>query len=141
MVHALQEACRVLRANSFLIDLRPAIEHGRVGLTRDGRFTVQWVMGESLARYRAASRSLRVAKDLKLFSHRTSSRFSCITTFPSVEHLKDWLQDWYEPESKGHVDKLARQVEKANKQLRFTGKIVAEVPFMLKVLTKRNVLS
>jgi hypothetical protein len=138
MVHALQEAWRVLRANSCLIDLRPAIEHGRIGLIRDGRFTIQWVMGESLASYRAASRSLTTVKDLKLFGRRRSSRFSCTTVFPSVEHLKDWLHDWYEPESTGYADNLVRRVEKASKQPKFTGKIIAKVPFMLRVLTKRN---
>jgi hypothetical protein len=142
MVHALQEAWRVLRAssfNSFLIDLRPAIEHSRVGLIRDGGFTVQWATRESLADYRAASRSLTIAEDLKLFGHRRSSRFTCTTVFPSPEHLKDWLHDWYEPEAMRHADDLVRQVEKASKQPEFTGKIVARVPFMLKAFTKRNV--
>jgi hypothetical protein len=138
MVHALQEAWRVLRADSFLIDLRPAIEHGRVGLIRDGCFTIQWAMRESLASYRAASRSLTTAKDLKLFGRQTSSRFSCTTVFPSEEHLKDWLHDWYEPESAGAADNLVRRVEKANKQPELTGRIVARTPFVLKVLTKRN---
>jgi hypothetical protein len=138
MVHALQEAWRVLRADSFLIDLRPAIEHGRVGLIRDGCFTIQWAMRESLASYRAASRSLKTAKDLKLFGRQTSSRFSCTTVFPSEEHLKDWLHDWYEPESAGAADNLVRRVEKANKQPELTGRIVARTPFVLKVLTKRN---
>ena len=140
MVHALQEAWRVLRADSFLIDLRPAIEHGRVGLIRDGCFTIQWAMRESLASYRAASRSLTTAKDLKLFGRRTSSRFSCATVFPSEEHLNDWLHDWYEPESARYADSLVRRVERANKQPEFTGRIVAMTPFVLKVLTKRNVL-
>jgi hypothetical protein len=31
-----------------------------------------------------------------------------------------------------------RRVEKASQQAEFAGKIVAKVPFMLKVLTKRN---
>jgi hypothetical protein len=138
MVHALQEAWRVLRADSFLIDLRPAIEHGRVGLIRDGCFTIQWAMRESLASYRAASRSLTTAKDLVLFGRQTSSRFSCTTVFPSEEHLKDWLHDWYEPESVRYADNLVRRVEKANKQPELTGRIVAMTPFVLKVLTKRN---
>jgi hypothetical protein len=138
MVHALQEAWRVLRADSFLIDLRPAIEHGRVGLIRDGCFTIQWAMRESLASYRAASRSLTTAKDLVLFGRQTSSRFSCTTVFPSEEHLKDRLHDWYEPESVRYADNLVRRVEKANKQPELTGRIVAMTPFVLKVLTKRN---
>ena len=138
MVHALQEAWRVLRTDSRLIDLRPAIEHGRIGLIRDGRFMVQWVTGEPLASYRAASRSLTAVEDLKLFGRRYSSRFYCTTVFPSVEHLRDWLHDWYEPESTGHADDLVRRVEKASRQPEFAGKLVAKVPFMLKVLTKRN---
>jgi hypothetical protein len=138
MVHALQEAWRVLRAHSLLIDLRPAIEHGRVGLDRDGYLAIQWAMRESLASYRAASRSLAMAEALKLFAPRTSSRFSCTTVFPSVEDLEDWLHDWYEAESAGHADNLVRRVEKTSKQPEFTGKIIAKVPFMLKVLTKRD---
>jgi hypothetical protein len=137
MVHALQEAWRVLRVNSCLIDLRPAIAHGRIGLIRDGRFTIQWTMGESLEGYRAASRSLTRVKDLKLFSRQYSSRFSCTMTSPSVEHLKDWLRDWYEPESIGHADDLVKRIEKASKQPKLSGEIVAKVPLMLKVLAKR----
>jgi hypothetical protein len=138
MVHALQEAWRVLRANAFLIDLRPANEHGRVGLIREGRFTIQWPMRESLASYRAASRSLAMAKDLKLFGRRTSSRFSCTTVFPSVEPLKDWLHDWHEAESASYADNLVRRVEKASKQPELTGVIVARIPFVLQVLVKCN---
>jgi len=140
MVHALQEAWRVLRVHAFLIDLRPAIEHGRVGLIRDGEFTSQWVMRESLASYRAASRSLATAQDWKLYGRRASSRFSCTTVFSSVEDLRDWLYDWYEPESTGAADNLVRRVEKAGRQPEFAGKIVARTLFVLKVLTKRSVL-
>jgi hypothetical protein len=86
----------VPRADSLLIDIRPALQHGRVGLFRDGLFTVAWAMRESLARYRAASRSLGVAADRKLFRSRASSRFPCTTVFPSVEDLQYWLHDWYE---------------------------------------------
>ena len=140
MVHALQEAWRVLRADSFLIDLSPAIAHGRVGLLRDGRFTVAWAMRESLAGYRAANRSLAIVRDCKLFGRPTSSRFSCTTVFPSAEDLKDWLHDWYEPESARYADDLVRGVERASRQPETTGRIVARVPFVLKVLAKCNVL-
>jgi hypothetical protein len=138
MVHALQEAWRVLRADSLLIDLRPAIQHGRVGLVRDGEFAVQWPTRESLAGYRAASRSLTMAEGLKLFDRRSSSRFSCTTVFSAPEQLRDWLYDWYERESFHHADDLVRQVEEARRQPELTGKIVARIPFMLKVLTKRD---
>jgi hypothetical protein len=138
MVHALREAWRVLKADSVLIDLRPAIQHGRVGLVRDGEFAVQWPTKESLAGYRSASRSLTMAEDLKLFGRRRSSRFSCTTVFPSPEHLRDWLYDWYEPEAFRHADDLVSRVEEASKQPKLTGTIVARIPFMLKALVKRN---
>ena len=138
MVHALQEAWRVLKAGSTLIDLRPAIEHGRVGLVRDGRFTIQWVTEESLASYRAASRALAVVEESKLYGRRASIRFSCTTALPSPEHLRDWLHDWYESEAKGRADNLVERVERARVQPQFTGMMVAVVPFMLRVLTKRS---
>jgi hypothetical protein len=138
MVHALREAWRVLRPDSTLIDLRPAIEHGRVGLVREGDFTIQWATEESLASYRAASRSLAIAEDLNLFGRRTSIRFPCTIVFPSPEHLKDWLHDWYEPVSATKADRLVRRVEEASQQPELTGKIIAVVPLMLKVLIKRN---
>ncbi len=137
MVHALQEAWRVLRADAFLIDLRPAMQHGRVGLLRDGRFTVALAMRESLAPYRAASRSLTMAEELKLFGRRASSRFSCTTVFPSAEHLKDWLHDWYEPESFAHADNLVRWVGEAAGQAELAGVIAARMSFMLRVLIRR----
>jgi hypothetical protein len=69
---------------------------------------------------------------------RTSSRFPCTIVFPSPEHLKDWLHDWYEPVSATKADRLVRRVEEASQQPELTGKIIAVVPLMLKVLTKRN---
>jgi hypothetical protein len=138
MVHALQEAWRVLKADSTLIDLRPAHEHARVGLVREDRFTVRWVTEESLAPYRAASQALTTAKALKLFGPRSSSRFSCTTVFHSAADLKDWLHDWYEAGSAASADRLVRRVEEANKQPQSAGAMVAVVPFMLKVLTKRS---
>jgi len=138
MVHALQEAWRVLRYQSTLIDLRPAIEHARVGLIRSGRFTAQWATGESLDNYRAASQSLIKVKASKLFRVRSSSRFSCSTIFPSLDHLKDWLYEMYPTESTGSADTLLKQIKEANKQPELKGKIVARVPFMLKVLVKRT---
>jgi hypothetical protein len=138
MVHALQEAWRVLKADSTLIDLRPAIAHGRVGLVRDGNFTVQWVTEESLASYRAASRALTVLERSRLYGLRASIRFSCTTVLPSPEHLRDWLYNWYESEAKGRADNLMERVEQARERPQFTGAMVAVVPFMLKVLTPRK---
>jgi hypothetical protein len=138
MVHALREAWRVLRADSLLIDLRPLTEHGRVGLLRDGRFTIQWVMRESLNPYRAASRSVAIAEGLKLYDRRASSRFHCVLLFPAAEDLKDWLHHWYETESAAEADRLARRVEEAAGQPEFAGKIAARIPFVLRALAKRN---
>jgi hypothetical protein len=92
-------------------------------------------MRESLTSYRAASRSLGVAADRKLFRGRASSRFPCTIVFPAVEDLKDWLHEWYEPESFGHADSLVRRVAKASEQPEIAGKIVAVIPFRLQVLT------
>lgn len=139
MVHALQEAWRVLRPNSCLIDLRPATEHARIGLIRDGRFTIQWKAEESLESYRAASRSLKIVEDLRLFSRGHSGRFTCTTIFPSAQHLKDWLYDWYESGSTNEADDLVKRIENASTQSELTGQITAKVPFMLKVLVKRSV--
>jgi hypothetical protein len=138
MVHALREAWRVLRADALLIDLRPAIAHGRVGLVRDGRFTVQWRTRESLASYRAASRSVAEVLGLGLFVCRSSSRFSCTTVFPAVETLRDWLHDWYETESAGRADALAKRVEGANERPELAGTLVAEVPFTLRAYKRRE---
>ena len=139
MVHALQEAWRVLRPRSFLIDLRPATEHARVGLIRGGRFTIQWKTTESLEGCRSASRSLKTVEDLRLFSRGHSARFHCITVFPSVQDLKDWLYDWYETEARVDADDLVKRVEEAGTHPELTGQIIAEVPFTLRVFAKRSI--
>ena len=113
MVHALQESWRVLAPNSYLIDLRPAIEHARIGLIRDGRFTIQWKTEESLEGSRAASRSLKIAEELRLFRRGHSGRFSCTTVFPSTQHLKGWLFEWYGSESTDDADDLVKRIEDA----------------------------
>jgi hypothetical protein len=139
MVHALRETWRVLEPDSLLIDLRPAVRHARIGLFRDRRPTIQWKMRESLGSYRAANRSLRLAEESGLLRRVHTSRFTCTTVFPSVEHLRDWLCDWYGADSAGDVDDQVRQVQAALAQPEYAGQLIAEVRFVLRGLTKLDV--
>ena len=141
MVHALREAWRVLRSDLLLIDLRPAVQHARIGLFRDQRPTIQWKMCESLESYRAASRSLQLAEELGLFRCVHTGRYICTTVFPSVQHLRDWLCDWYGAESTGDVDDQVQQAQTAMAQREYAGQLIAEVRFVLTVLTKLGVSS
>jgi hypothetical protein len=138
MVHALQEAWRVLKPNSYLIDLRPAARHARIGLVCENDFTIQWKMRESLESYRSANRVLRIVEDMRLFKCENTRRFSCTIVFSTIQYLKDWLYDWYETEALDLADELVGSVEDAIVHPELYGEITARIPFLLKALVKQD---
>ena len=136
MVHALHEAWRVLKPGSSVVDLRPRSQHCRVGFLDDGRLTAVGTTQESLENYRAARAALAEAQKQNLFRQRYTSRFSLIMAFPSLEELRDWLYDLDDTVPKESSDQLVRHIGEAGKVRQSPPKIVAIVPFVLRVLEK-----
>jgi hypothetical protein len=137
MVHALHEAWRVLKPGSHVIDLRPAIAHGKVGITESGRFVGLASMRGSLAGYRAASQALVKVKAEKFFIQRSAEHFTCEMVFSSVADLKEWLLEQYEPEWEHLAGLHATRVEKALVKLPPSARAAGKIPFVLRVLEKR----
>jgi hypothetical protein len=138
MVHALQETWRVLRPDSYAIDLRPTSKHSQVGLVQNGRFVSIAATEENLENYRAAGAALVQVKEMRLFSQCYESRFSITTTFSSLEDLREGLYDLDESVPTSSSDRLVERVEKTLRRKKRDVTIAAVVPFILRVLVKRS---
>lgn len=120
-----------------MIDLRPRSRHCRLGFLDDGGFTAVATTQESLEDYQAARAALAEAQKQNLFRRRFTSRFSLIKAFASLEDLRDWLYDLDATVPKESSDQLVRQIEEASKVQPSPTKIVAVVPFVLRLLEKK----
>jgi hypothetical protein len=138
MVHALQEVWRVLKPDATLIDLRPTSEPVHLGLLQANGFTPIAVPEEDFEDYRAAETALAQTMDLRLFVHVSTSQFPLITTFPSLEGVREWLHDFYESMPVESSEKLVRVVDEAVGVKEAPVRIVAVVPFTLSVLRKSS---
>src|SRR4030095_9300804 len=92
MVHALQEAHRVLKPSGSLIDLRPAPKHRRVGLeTADGGWQLVGVMREKFDDDRAANRAVAQVVRKGLFRRTTSVEFDLARVMDTPDDFREWL--------------------------------------------------
>jgi hypothetical protein len=114
MVHALEQAWRVLRPTGMLVDIHPAIIHARVGYVRNGSFVAVGSSRFPLIHYRDASRALWQVRDAGLFRQRAAKIFECLTYGPPLE-LADWITASSEPEA---VEQSERLVERAVQAMR-----------------------
>ena len=137
MVHALEEAWRVLRPESYAIDLRPTSRHSHLGFIQRGRFVSVAATEENLEDYRAAGAALAHAKEMGLFSQCYESRFFITITFSSLQDLREWLYDLDESAPTSSSDRLVERVEKTVRRKKREVKIAAVVPFIQRVLVKR----
>jgi hypothetical protein len=113
MVHALSEAWRVLRPEGYLIDLRPAIVHARIGISGQAGFIELGVWPDSLDDSRAASKALRRATEAGLFRRLGGARFTCSILASSVQELQDWLDEPSDGRARRRAALLIEQVHKA----------------------------
>src|SRR3970040_2200689 len=94
MVHALQEAHRVLRPNGVLIDLRPAPAHRRVGLQRGRRWTLIATMKEDLTDDHMANQAVKTAVGRGLFRGGLYDRFDVTRHVGSLSSFRAWLEEF-----------------------------------------------
>ena len=134
MVHALREAARVLRPDGVLIDLRPAVEHCRVGILRAGRFAGLGVARGSLEGQRAAGRSVRQALALKILRQTRSARFRCDVVFSSPAALREWLVEFNESEGEEDAVRLSARAAAARQRGREGGRPAVRIALVMKVL-------
>ena len=101
MVHALQEARRVLKPDGVIIDLRPGLQHRRVAVVRAGQAQPMGAMREQFDDARAANRAVarlvrrahgsRRTPPLRLESRRG---VDCDRVMDGLDDLRAWLADF-----------------------------------------------
>jgi len=138
MVHALQEAHRVLRPHGLLIDLRPAPAHRRVGLQRGRRWTLIATMKEDLTDDHMANQAVRTAVGRGLFRRGLYDRFDVTRHVGSLSSFRAWLEEFAVlarlPSHAWLLDRVAAAL--AGGSTRAT--VVVRGPLELRVLRKRG---
>lgn len=136
MVHALQEAHRVLQPNAILIDLRPMPIHRRVGIFHSGKYQPLGVMRERLDEDRAANRAVGTVLQEKLFRPGIRLQFNCNRVMDSLDEFREWLDEFTRLGNLASHDWLVRRLEQAWSRKRGKARIVVSGPLKLQVLKK-----
>jgi len=137
MVHALQEAHRVLKPDGVLLDLRPAAAHRRAGLGTGPRWRLIGVMREPFADDWAADHAVSQAIRQGLFQREARDEFSLSRVMDSLQDFRAWLDDFTGDDFPPH-DWLYRRVERALARGHPRTKIVVRGLVKLAVLRKRE---
>ena len=132
MVHALEEAHRVLKPDSLLLDLRPAAEHRRIGIETNGRYEEVAVMQEKLDDDYAANRAVNVVIRRGLFKQVSRRQFNC-TRVMLLKDLGDWMHD-FPDDPPAHQKRVRQKVEQAYRWRQGRKLIVANGPLVLRLL-------
>ena len=112
MVHALQEAHRVLQSDGLLLDLRPAAVHRRAGLGAGRRWRLVGVMREPFADDRAADRAVNLVIRQGLFHREARDEFILDRVMDSLQDFRAWLDDFSANTFPSH-DWLYQRLERA----------------------------
>jgi len=136
MVHALCEARRVLKPDSILIDLRPAIKHREVGIVRAGRYMSLGSTRERFDEDRAANRAIAHVLGKRLFRQVWRTQFECERVPASLKAYHEWMSEFTQTSGLPPHDWLIRRVERAFKGQSGKSKIVVRAPLVMRVLSK-----
>lgn len=110
MVHALREAHRILKPNGLLFDLRPGLEHRRVGLSRAGRWHPVGNMRENFSDDRAANAAVKRILREGLFERERHMQLDLKRYLDTLEDLDAWLAEY---SKLGRHDWLVKRVQHA----------------------------
>jgi hypothetical protein len=138
MVHALHEAHRVLRPNGLLIDLRPAAEHRRVGITKADGYRWLGVMREKFDDDRAADRAVRQVESEGRFKALERTQFTCQRIMDTLDEFQEWLTDFVSRDKLPSHEWLVRRVERELNMTNRKTRIVVSGPLVLRVLRKQE---
>ena len=136
MVHALNEAQRVLQPNGILFDLRPAPVHRRVGIQSAAGVQEIGAMREDLTDDYAANRAVRQVIREGLFRSEKFTQFNCNRVMDGLKEFQTWLLEFTtlgRERSSAH-DWLSERVERAYHAIPGRNKIIVHSPLMLRRL-------
>lgn len=136
MVHALQEAHRVLGLHGTLIDLRPAASHRRAGLGLGRSWRLVGALRESLAEDRAANAAIRTVIRRGLFKSRSRVHFDLDRVMDTLAEFRLWIQDFSRVDKYGDHEWLVKRLERALARARGKPKLTVRGLMTLGVLEK-----
>src|SRR5512138_3806631 len=96
MVHALEEAHRVLKPGGVLIDLRPAPAHRRLGIGEGRSWRQVGTLHGNLDDDYAADAAAAEVVRRRLFREERRQRFTVERVMDTVDELRDFLKDFDE---------------------------------------------
>ena len=136
MVHALQEAQRVLKPNGILIELRPAPEHRRLGLGEGRRWRPFGRLHERLDDDHAADAAVAQVLRQGYFRRERRITFQLDRVMDTMEELRAWMTDFDERRNLAAHTALLHRFERSHARLEHPPKIVVRGPLRLAVLRK-----
>lgn len=139
MVHALHEACRVLKPGGYLLDLRPAPKHRRLGVGTGRNWQLVGVMREKFDDDYASNRAVSQVLREGLFQKTSQTEFDLDRVMDTVEDFQLWLQDFTELGRISAYDWLVSRLKKALESAGNRRKITVRGPLMIGVLKKLEV--
>jgi hypothetical protein len=138
MVHALQEAHRVLQPNGILIDLRPAPVHRRVGIQSAAGYKQIGVMREILEDDYAANRAVTQVTQAGLFKPARRMKFNCNRVMDGLNEFHNWLDEFVSFGSLPSHAWLEQRVERAYHAASGRKRVIVSAPLILRPLRKSD---
>jgi hypothetical protein len=136
MVHALQEAHRVLKPNGILLDLRPAPVHRQLGLGEGRRWQQLGTLHELLDDDHAADAAVAQVLRQGLFRRERRVQVQLDRVMDTVEDCRAWLAEFdVRREIPSHAPLLER-LERGLSRLDKPTRITVRGPLILAVLRK-----
>lgn len=136
MVHALQEAHRVLKPEGILIDLRPAPAHRKLGIGQGRSWQLVGPLHEVLEDDYAADAAIaQVIRD-GYFRPRRRTQFQLDRVMDTMDDIREWLRDFEQRHDLPSHEPLLQRVDRRLESLQKPAKIAVRGPMTLGVLTK-----
>jgi hypothetical protein len=139
MVHALEEAWRVLSPDGLLIDLRPAMVHRRVDVVDAAGHRRLGFMRERFDDDILANRAVAGVVRRGLFRRTQRTRIACTREMDTPDEFRVWLDHYVSLEKLPSHAWLLRKLDHALADAGRGAKIVVSAPLELQVLVKREV--
>ena len=138
MVHALEEAWRVLSPDGLLIDLRPAMVHRSVGVVDAAGLRKLGFMRERFDDDILANRAVAGVVRRGLFRRTQRTRVACTREMGTLDEFRSWLDPYVGLGKLPSHGWLLKKLDHALTDAGRGAKIVVSAPLELQVLAKRD---
>ncbi len=136
MVHALQDAHRVLKPGGILIDLRPAPAHRRIGLGEGRRWRLVGALHEILDDDYAADAAIAQLVREKHLRPERNLRFRIDRVMDTMDDIREFIDEFHERRHLPTHAPLLEELERQRARLRKPARITVRGPMKLGVLRK-----